>query len=153
MAKNIRPPKRLILQPPLVPVIDVVFNLLIFFMCIPNAAAGAGYLTTNLPKNEGPNAGIQKALVERIKIILESADGNGEGVFIALNDTQTMGDNFEQLGAALQGFRNQGLPADHPVLLAPTMEVKLRYIVNAFDECIAARFTNIQFQVPTYSKD
>ena len=42
MAKTIRPPKRLILQPPLVPVIDVVFNLLIFFMCIPNAAAGAG---------------------------------------------------------------------------------------------------------------
>ena len=61
MAKTIRPPKRLILQPPLVPVIDVVFNLL--------------------------------------------------------------------------------------------TEVKLKYIVNAFDAVVAAQFTNIQFQCPTYSRE
>jgi biopolymer transport protein ExbD len=143
----------MILQPPLVPVIDVVFNLLIFFMCIPNATAGAGYLTTNLPKNGGgcPDGGV--IVFEKVKIALESADGHGNGVLIALDDTQSLGDGFDQLAASLNSMRVRGLAPDFPILLAPTSEVKLRYIVDAFDAIVAARFTNIQFQCPTYSRD
>lgn len=151
MAKTIRPPKRLILQPPLVPVIDVVFNLLIFFMCIPNAVAGAGYLTTNLPKEGGS---LPKGVVDvppHVKVTLESADGHGSGILIAIDDTLSLGDGFEQLAATLHSMRVRGLAPDYPILLAPTMEVKLKYVVNAFDAVVAAQFTNIQFQCPTYS--
>jgi len=153
MAKTIRPPKRLILQPPLVPVIDVVFNLLIFFMCIPNAAAGAGYLTTNLPKDGGMRADGPTVVFDRVKITLESADGHGNGVFITLGDMESLGDSFEQLAASLDSMRARGLAPHYPILLAPTSEVKLKYIVSAFDAVVAAQFSNIQFQVPTYSRD
>jgi biopolymer transport protein ExbD len=127
--------------------IDVVFQLLLFFILTPSLSATEGYLTTNLPQSEGPNAGVQKHL-ERIKIAMEAMEPNGENVTVTLNETQSLGDNFDGLRAALEAFRAQGIPADHPVLVAPNMDVRHKWVVAAFDAAVAARFTNIQFAVP-----
>jgi biopolymer transport protein ExbD len=136
------------MQPPMTPMIDCVFNLLIFFLLTPSFAQGEGYLTTNLPQAEGPNPGTQVKLIERIKVSLEGADPNSENVIITLNDTQSLGDNFDQLTASLQAYRNQGIAPDHPVLIAPTMDCRHKWVVKAFDSAVASRFTNIQFAVP-----
>jgi biopolymer transport protein ExbD len=135
------------MQPPMTPMIDCIFQLLLFFLLTPSFSANEGYLTTNLPQSEGPNAGVQKHL-ERIKIGLEAEEPNSENVSITLNDTQSLGDNFEGLLSALQAFRAQGIAADHPVLIAPNMDVRHKWVVAAFDMAVAARFTNIQFAVP-----
>jgi biopolymer transport protein ExbD len=37
------------MQPPLTPMIDCTFNLLIFFLLAPSFSLSEGYLTTNLP--------------------------------------------------------------------------------------------------------
>jgi biopolymer transport protein ExbD len=135
------------IQPPMTPMIDCIFQLLIFFMLMPSSAGREGYLTTNLPKDQGPNPGIQGNM-ERLKIELLDEGNEGEGVSIVLNDTQSLGDNFAGLRAALEGYRAQGLQPTHPILISPTMAVRHKFVVRAFDAAVTARFTNINFAVP-----
>jgi len=135
------------LQPPMTPMIDCIFQLLLFFMLMPSSAGREGYLTTNLPNDQGPNPGIQGNM-ERLKIELLDEGNEGEGVSIILNDTQSLGDNFAGLRAALEGYRAQGLQPTHPILISPTMAVRHKFVVRAFDAAVTARFTSIHFAVP-----
>ena len=135
------------IQPPMTPMIDIIFQLLIFFLLTPSFQSHEGYLTTNLPRDQGPRQAPRENL-ERIKIDLLDEGNEGEGVSIILNDTQSLGDNFENLRAALEGFRAQGLQPSHPVLISPTMAVRHKFVVRAFDAAVTARFTSIHFAVP-----
>ncbi len=135
------------IQPPMTPMIDIIFQLLIFFLLTPSFQSHEGYLTTNLPKDQGPNPKTQENM-ERIKIELLDEGNEGEGVSIILNDTQSLGDNFKGLRSALEGYRAQGLQPSHPVLISPTMAVRHKFVVRAFDAAVMARFTRIHFAVP-----
>jgi len=92
-------------------------------------------------------AGKEQEKIERIKIGLEDTSGTDE-ILIVLNDTQVLEDNFDMLRTALEGFQSRGIAPDHPVLIAPQMSVKHKWVVKAFDAAILARFTNIHFAVP-----
>ena len=135
------------MQPPMTPMIDCVFNLLIFFMLTPSSTS-EGYLTTNLPNNTGPVANRDQKDIKRIKIELIAEGARGENVSIVLNETQNLGANFEGLRAALEQLRAQGLPPDHPVLIQPDMATRHKWVVKAFDQAVASRFTAIHFAVP-----
>jgi len=146
MAKHARrddPPR---MQPPMTPMIDCIFQLLLFFMLTPALMANEAYLTTNLPQS-GPHDGPLPPL-EAVRIALAAAGPRDEDVSILLNGTESLGDNFLGLQAALEAYRARGLAADHPVLIAPDAAVRHRWVVRAFDMAVAARFTNIQFAVP-----
>ncbi|MBL7139815.1 MAG: biopolymer transporter ExbD [Planctomycetes bacterium] len=136
------------IQLPMTPMIDIIFQLLIFFLLMPNQQAGEGYLTTNLPRTSGPVAGKEQKDVKRVKIELQVPENDDKGVVIVLNESQTFGRNFEGLLAALQGLQERGLPPDHPVLISPWMSCRHKWVVRAFDMAVAARFTNIHFAVP-----
>jgi len=136
------------LQPPMTPMIDCIFQLLLFFMLMPSSAGREGYLTTNLPRDQGPNPIPKQEILERVKIELLDEGNEGVGVSIVLNDTQSLGDNFAALRAALEGYRAQGLQPTHPILISPTMAVRHKWVVKAFDAAVTARFTNIHFAVP-----
>lgn len=135
------------IQPPMTPMIDIVFQLLIFFLLIPSQS-GEAYLTTNLPRTSGPVAGEKQKDVKRIKIELQVPEGDDKSVVIVLNESRNFGRNFEGLLAALQGLRERGLPPDHPVLISPWMSCRHKWVVRAFDMAVAARFTNVHFAVP-----
>ena len=153
--QTLSPPTPRKIQPPLIPVIDVIFNLLIFFMLTPNVSAGDGYLTTNLPTNSGPVGGKPQDTTQfRLRITLQDVGPNGQIVegkneycSIIVED-HDFGSNFDALQAFLDAKRQQGLPITTPILLAPTMGCYHEWVVRAFDAAVAARFTNIQFAVP-----
>ena len=147
MRSTSRTREKVKIQPPMTSMIDIIFQLLIFFMLMPSFQSHEGYLTTNLPKDQGPNPRPPEIL-ERIKIELLDEGNEGEGVSIVLNDTQSLGDNFEGLRAALEGYRAQGLQPTHPILISPTMAVRHKFVVRAFDAAVTARFTNVNFAVP-----
>ncbi len=136
------------IEPPMTSMIDIIFLLLIFFMLTPSFQGDEAYLTTNLPTNVGPNMGPSNPDIPRIKITLYDEGPEYKDVSIVLNETQSLGTNFDALRSELVRLRNQGLPPDHPVLINPTMAVRHKWVVRAFDTAIAARFTNIQFAVP-----
>ena len=136
------------IQPPMTPMIDIVFLLLIFFLLTPSQS-GEGYLTTNLPKTSGPIPDRPQITdIQRVKIELQVPEHDNEGVIIVLNDGQNFGRNFEGLLAALLELRDRGLPSDHPVLISPWMSCRHKWVVRAFDMAVYARFTDIHFAVP-----
>ena len=143
------------MQPPMTPMIDVTFNLLIFFILTPSFDQTEGYLTTNLPKSSGPNPGPQVTEV-RLKVELFDVSQDGQYVdgaknefcSITFNETQNLGANFDALRAALEEKRAAGLAATTPILISPTMACRHKWVVRAFDAAVAARYTNIQFSVP-----
>ena len=144
------------MQPPMTPMIDCVFNLLIFFILTPSFSLSEGFLTTNLPSSSGPVAGKPQLTEVRLKIELYSVGRNGEFedggkneyVSIVFNDTQNLGSNFAALRSALEDKRAQGVAAMTPILISPTMGCRHKWVVRAFDAAVATRFTNIQFAVP-----
>jgi biopolymer transport protein ExbD len=138
------------------PMIDCTFNLLIFFILSPSFDLSEGFLTTNLPTTSGPVAGKQTINVVRVKIGLEDVGPQGEFVdngknefcSITFMESQNLGGNFDALQKALEDKRAQGLAADTPVLISPTMGCRHKWVVRAFDAAVAARFTKIEFAVP-----
>ncbi len=128
------------------PTIDIVFNLLVFFLLAPMAAADEGYLTTNLPR-AGPNpTGWQ--VDEPVCFYLETHGPDDEGVPIALGDGRGLGSDFRALGLALRDFRTRGLAVEVPVRLVPGAKVQHGWVVRVFDEVVAAGFERIEFTVP-----
>ena len=151
-----RPSEAQKMQPPMTPMIDCVFNLLIFFILTPSFSLSEGYLTTNLPSTSGPVAGKPQLTEVLLKIELFSVGrsgefedgGKNEYVSIVFNDTQNLGSNFAALRSALEEKRAQGVAATTPILISPTMGCRHKWVVRAFDAAVATRFTNIQFAVP-----
>jgi biopolymer transport protein ExbD len=134
------------MQPPMTPMIDCTFNLLIFFLLAPSIVLNEAFLTTNLPQQgAGPPPGV---LPVRIRVELTEAGPNGEDVTITLERTQSLGSNFELLRAALEDMRARGVAPDTPVLIAPTMGCRHKWVVKAFDAAVGARFSEIHFAVP-----
>ena len=142
-AKRAERPK---MQPPMTPMIDCVFNLLIFFILTPSLVLSEGFLTTNLPRS-GPGPVPPGPPPEMIKIGLFDEAG-GRDVSIVLGDTQALGSSFASLRAALQDMRARGVAADTPILISPTMATRHKWVVSAFDAAVAARFADIRFAVP-----
>ena len=154
------------IEPPMTPMIDIIFQLLLFFMLMPMDEPEA-YLTTNLPKTSGPNQSRPSDEL-RIKVGLFAEEPQGKGVTVELNQTQQIGSTlgttfvteadkhryvralFDKLENALSDMRGKGLALTTPVLISPTPDCRHEYVVAAFDAAVAARFTNIQFAVPTY---
>jgi len=138
------------IQPPMTPMIDIVFQLLIFFLLIPSQA-GEAYLTTNLPKTQGPLAGKKQTFVKHVEIELRVPEEDNKDVDIVLKKMDKevgFGRNFEGLLGALQNLRAEGLPPDYPVRISPWMACRHKWVVRAFDMAVAARFTKIHFAVP-----
>ena len=137
--------RRPTMRPPMTPMIDCVFQLIIFFMLVPSLAAGDGYLTTNLPQ-WGPNGPAPPWAGIRIR--LEDAGLQGRDVSIVLNDDQCFGSDFDGLVWALRHFRERGLAPQYPVLISPTLATRHKWVVRAFDSAVAAGFENVHFAVP-----
>jgi biopolymer transport protein ExbD len=142
-AKRAERPK---MQPPMTPMIDCTFNLLVFFILAPSLALSEGFLTTNLPRS-GPGPVPPDPPPEMITIGLFDEAG-GQGVSIVLGGTQALGSSFPLLRAALQDMRARGVAADTPILISPTMATRHKWVVSAFDAAVAARFADIRFAVP-----
>ena len=126
------------------PTIDVIFNLLIFFLLTPILRGPEEYLTTNLPRGgQGPGS----SAPEWVKVELVERGASGGEVEIVFDGCQVLPD-FRALDAELRGLRARGLAPDYPILIAPTAGVRHKWVVRAFDAITAARFRKICFAVP-----
>lgn len=134
------------LEPPMTPTIDIVFNLLIFFLLAPTVVGNEGYLTTNLPRSG--RDGLPEGVDEPLWIYLESRGPDAAGVLIGFGENRGLGADFRALGAELRDLRARGLAAEVPVRLVPDAAVQHRWVVRAFDTAVAAGFERIQFAVP-----
>ena len=133
--------------------LDVCFQLLIFFILTASFAVGEGILPADLPAGESaastddPNPPTQP-----INIVLRSLGGND--VSIQIDRFPSPPANFNELYSMLKSVQNSPsnptapYNADDPVIIKPDGTVSWGNVVNAFNAVIRARYTNVNFAQP-----
>jgi len=127
------------------PMIDVVFQLLIYFIITCEFVPGEGILAATMPAGTGSAAEVPK-LESPIKILVSS---RGEtGYRLDVDKSSTAPSTFGDLKKLLDGMqeKNGGPFSDeNPIVIQPSGEVRWQHVVNAFNAALGARYKNIAF--------
>jgi biopolymer transport protein ExbD len=143
-----RPPAKISIN--LSTMIDVIFNLLVYFVVTANFAVDEGVLTLKLPQGSGTP---QEALAppdRPLEITIQSiqtATGPGAVISLPPRTFTSFSDLSAHLTAVQFSDRNPSgvFRADNPVIIRPDGEVRWQYVVDAFNAAVAARYTNVSF--------
>lgn len=130
--------------------IDVIFQLLIYFVVTASFMIDEGILTAKLPVGAGSPEDQDELPPEKITIELTSGEGE---TTVAIQRGRQSYDSFGQLAEDLNRLRYDpdigqidGIyEADNPVIIEPTGFVRWQHVVNAFNAAIAAKYTNVSF--------
>jgi biopolymer transport protein ExbD len=126
----------------LVPMIDIVFLLLIFFLVGTRFITAEGVLPGRLPRQDAEQT--LPVPVPPIQISLTS--GNGDVPDIAIAGRAARPVNFEQLAAMLaQIQREPGYDDQTPVVLQADEQLAWDHVVNAYNAAVRAKYKNIIF--------
>ena len=142
-ARRRRPKARL--QPPLTPMIDVTFQLLIFFLLTMTFRQAEGQILGCLPRIGGIVAG-QAVQLEPVFIVVTPADAGRERCIYKMTGVQDPMDTPSALYEALVGRRGQ-IEADEPVIICPQANVPWRFVVEAFNQAVRAEYAKVGFAV------
>ena len=136
------------------PMIDVVFQLLIYFLVATNFALGEQVFRLDLPERGGSSAKTDPFQLEeeplRIRVASEGPDGNTisisiEGPYPQPEDLAGLEDflrrSIADSGAAL--FRD-----DHPVVIVPTPTTHWEHVVDVFNAAVRSGFRSVVFAPP-----
>lgn len=150
-ARKTRKPKK-IPELNVVPMLDVCFNLLIFFISSASFAMGEGVLPADLPAGQGKAATGAEAPQQPIMLMLRSL--GGQDIAIEVQGGGAV-ENFQALYTTLAGLqRNTSNPngiymPEDPVIIQPEPTVPWGAVVNAFNAAVRAKFTNVNFAQAT----
>ena len=135
------------LQPPLTPMIDVTFQLLIFFMLTMTFRQAEGVLPGNLPAGDiGDGRIIDPDIAVRI-VIMPHGEKN-ELARYELSDSNFRMDTGEQLFQALtdrKASMGGASASEVSLVLQPYMNVKWNWVTEAYNQAVRAEFKKISF--------
>ncbi len=125
-----------------VSMIDVVFLLLIFFMCVSKFRTLEHRLDANLPKDEGQNP-IPKEIEKPEEIRVKMWEENDRLSILAnqppISNMTHLASTLKSLNAALGNL---------PVVIDARQNVKFKYVIGAIDACARAGISDVKFQAP-----
>jgi biopolymer transport protein ExbD len=131
-----------------VPMIDIIFQLLIFFMLGANFRGHEGFLPAELPRQVVHASNMElEPLVLRLT---SSADGScridiGSAGAVVI-PPERAADRFTLLSRKLQEvLHQQGRSLDDPVKLVPTRQTRWDHVVKAYDALWQLNLRNIVF--------
>lgn len=130
------------------PMIDVIFQLLIFFMCATKFRILEGKLTSYLPKDKGlMNTQVIDPVIEEVRIVLTYDDASGitsikVGEQIINNEAKMM----EVVAGMYNEYRNLGKKA--PVIIEAKPNVPFRDVVFCLNTCQKAKIEGVEFAAP-----
>lgn len=122
------------------PMIDVIFQLQIFFLCTAGFAVPESVLPTQLP-NTGAAESKVVAKPTDMEIIRIQLRGQGDAFTVELNQRRLTG-----MAELLTKLKTLGsVSADLPVVLDIGPEVLVENVVTVFDQCLAAGLRKVNF--------
>ncbi|MEX0776909.1 MAG: biopolymer transporter ExbD [Phycisphaeraceae bacterium] len=124
--------------------IDVVFQLLIYFIITAAFVLGEGIITANLPTGTGV-AAEPDPLNQPLYIDISSAGQTG--FRIRVGDFTDAPSNFSGLTQMLTKYRvpNGPYPVDKPIVIRPEGAVRWQHVVNGFNSAVSAKYSNVAF--------
>ena len=132
------------IQPPLTPMIDVTFQLLLFFLLTTTFRQAEGQIPGSLPRPpEHIRPELEMTIIKPIVLDLYMAPG-GEVVF-ALPGSPGGVREARELYDGLVALREAYGSNEAPVLIRPEDDVPWQYAVEAFNQAVRADFRNIGF--------
>ena len=149
-----RKTKQTVAELNLTSMIDVVFQLLIYFIITVNFVIDEGVLMSNLPEVSAtppeqdpiPPMDIKLRAQEGAAECVISYNGNIIPSFTELRQQLEQGQNNPAKGRT--GF----FPTDHVIKIEPSRYVRWQFSLNAFNAALQADYTNVSF-APTEPRD
>ena len=130
------------MQPPLTPMIDVTFLLLLYFLLTTTFRQAEGQIPSVLPQKRDIVAPAELN-IEPIRITLYPVGAHNEDViYEMIGDTLAIS---SPAGLHRRLVERQALlgSSDVPVIIAPQWNVRWQYVVEAFNQALRAKFTKI----------
>jgi biopolymer transport protein ExbD len=131
------------MQPPLTPMIDVTFQLLIYFLLTATFREAEGQIPGSLPNTSGVTAG-QKVEFEPTKVHLVPRGVSNELVEYRIEGGEASSDP-QKLYEDLRIRKEQ---LDAPLVIQVNKEVRWEFVVEAFNQAIRAEYEDIGFGAP-----
>ncbi len=144
--RKARPGRKSLLGVSLTGMIDVVFNLLIFFVVITTVPQREGFLEGELPSASPVQAGME---VPALPIMISVYAGNSfDDCQVEMGGFEQSPESFKELYGLLAGMHADGgglYEADNPVVLNLGAGVSVDQMVKTYNAVVLAGFNNIQF--------
>ena len=136
----------------LVAMLDMSFNILIFFILTANFAVGEGILTAKMPKGGSGEAAMPDKPPEVPLNIIISSTGTSNYPSIKIEgDTAPLG-NFTDLTNRLVQLqknpdkgRNGIYMPDNPIVIKNDPSVRWNYVVCTFNAAVSAQYSSVSF--------
>ena len=134
--------------------IDVIFQLLIYFIITATFVIGEGVLTVKMPQGPGKPKPQNTPPAQPLNILVNSAGVDGIGYRVTIEGVAEPADFTELAHSLIQlqydpdRGRNGPYKPDNPLIIKPAGEVRWQHVVNAFNASLRARYTNIRFAQP-----
>ena len=130
----------------LTPMIDVVFNVLIYFIVGTTFLHAEGMLPSRMARL-GSGAAAQSIPVTPIRLILSRVPGDEKHVRIRLENSAVLPRDFADLTHILVDLRTGGIgfDANTPVIIHAEDEVAWDHVVNAFNAAKRAGYEVVNF--------
>jgi biopolymer transport protein ExbD len=124
------------------PMIDVVFQLLIYFICTASFRITEQELPTRLPPI-GSTALAPAPAVQELELLRIGLEHRGGGLEITLN-----GQPCRDLGSLRERLDRLARLAQLPVVLEIAPDVELGHVVAVYDTCLLLGLADIHFAAP-----
>jgi biopolymer transport protein ExbD len=127
---------------------DVVFQLLIFFVLTAQFVIDEGIIPADLPQGQATPTESVELPKEPLIIFLRSA---GDNCVISIEGTPPMQGDFQALFDRLNAWRldtqnpNGVYLPDNPLVIRPQGKVRWKDVVNAFNQCVRAKYIRVSF--------
>ena len=132
------------MQLPMMPMIDITFQVLLFFIMVMQFRMAEGQIPADLPQQEGVMAAQAVELKLPIRILLRSSVTNSEMPEIEIERENVTLHSWDELYARLVGLQKD-LGSDTLVIIRPRSDVVWSHVVNADNAAIRAKFKTIAF--------
>ncbi|HUS93496.1 MAG TPA: biopolymer transporter ExbD [Phycisphaerae bacterium] len=132
------------MQPPLTPMIDVTFQLLLFFLLTCEFRESEGNIPGTLPAKGNIVQEVQQTpppdpVQIRLRLVADRvAAYEMTGVPVVISSPAELLEHLKQR-------QDQLGSADVPIVIFPSADVPWQYVVEAFNAAVHARFTKIGF--------
>jgi biopolymer transport protein ExbD len=127
------------MQPPLTPMIDVTFQLLLFFILTMQFRQAEGQIPADLPQ-EGQGTA-ETVTLEPVDIYVRAGLSDAMPS-IEIGGVQVMIRDWEELHTQLVGLVQQSYET---AVINPDADVSWNHVVNAYNQAVRAKFKSVNF--------
>jgi biopolymer transport protein ExbD len=132
------------MQPPMTPMIDVTFQLLLFFLLTMTFRMAEGMIPGALPQKGGDDPNRIVEIVEPIRVRVLPAGRENTGVNYEVEGYSARVGSGAELYEVLKARVDQVGPKG-PVQIASAPEVEWGYVVEVFNQATRCEFESVEF--------